>query len=160
MVSPDAFRSALGSFATGVTVVTAKAPDGSPLGVTVSALSSLSLEPPLVLYCLGRRTANADSYLAAGRFAINVLAEGQRALSETFAGQGDDKFAGVEHSTGDNGCPILSACAATLECTITDTFDGGDHIIVVGHVDKVSVDGSQAPLLHFRGAYAALGQSR
>jgi len=157
MVSPEAFRSALGSFATGVTVVTANAADGTPRGVTISALSSLSLEPPLVLYCLGRKTANVDDYLAAGRFAINILAEGQHALSETFASQQSDKFVGVDHGPGDNGCPILASCLASMECTIVDTFDGGDHIIVVGSVDKIQVDGAQNPLVHFRGGYAAIG---
>jgi len=158
MVFSEAFRSALGSFATGVTIVTTNAPDGSPLGVTISALSSLSLEPTLVLYCLGRKTANVDDYLAAGRFAINILAEEQLALSETFASQQADKFDGVDHSPGDNGCPIIADCLAIMECSIVDTFDGGDHIIVVASVDKVQVDGARDPLLHYRGGYAAIGE--
>jgi len=159
MVSSEAFRSALGSFATGVTVVTTTTADGAPRGVTISALSSLSLEPPLVLYCLGRKTAHMEDYLSTGRFAINVLAEGQQALSETFASQEEDKFAGVEHRPGDNGSPILASCLASMECSIVDTFDGGDHVIVVGSVDKVLVDGAQDPLLHYRGGYAAIGES-
>jgi len=159
MVSSKAFRSALGSFATGVTVVTAQTADGTPRGVTISALSSLSLQPPLVLYCLGRQTANMDDYLAGGRFAINVLAAGQQGLSEIFASQREDKFDGVAHSPGENGSPIIADCLANMECTIVDTFDGGDHVIVVGSVDKVQVDGAQDPLLHFRGGYAAIGEA-
>lgn len=152
-VSPDEFRSALGAFASGVTVVTAKGEGGRPAGVTVSAFSSLSLEPPLVLFCLDKRTAALDAFVAGSHFVVNVLAEDQSAVANGFASPEPDRFAGVNVTLGTSGCPVLSGAAATLECRRTAVHDGGDHLIIVGEVERAAHDATKTPLLYGRGRY-------
>lgn len=153
-IEPRDFRHALGCFASGVCVVTTQARNGQALGVTISSFCSVSLEPPLVLFCLGKNTSNLDAYAASSCFAVNVLAESQMDLSENFARQSDDKFQGISFQKGKNGCPIFQGCVATLECKLIDTHDGGDHIIIVGRVDRLGTTQGGAPLLRYRGDYA------
>lgn len=156
-VDPLSFRKALGNFASGVTVVTTLAPDtGARLGVTVSAFCSLSLDPPLVLFCLGNRTTHLDAFRTCGRFAVNVLASDQADLSNRFAGKAEDKFAGID--TGESGVPLLPGCVATLDCTLVDVRDGGDHVILVGQVERSAVDETKQPLLYCRGKYGTLAE--
>jgi flavin reductase (DIM6/NTAB) family NADH-FMN oxidoreductase RutF len=151
------FRKALGCFASGVTVVTALDPDGkAPVGVTVSAFSSLSLDPPLVLFCLGNQTSSLQVFRAAGHFAINILAEEQRDLSIQFASRGEDKWKGVSWSTWDSGAPILKNCLANLECRTVNMVDGGDHQIFVGEVQRMKHQEGGSPLIYFRGSYMDL----
>lgn len=153
-VDPRSFRKALGCFATGVTVVTTQHPDTqAPAGVTVSAFSSLSLEPPLVLFCLGSKTSSLEAFKASGHFAINVLAEGQRDLSIRFASRSEDKWAGLKFERGEGGVPLLNNCLATLECKLVNTIDGGDHVIFVGQVENMTHQEGGSPLIYFRGAY-------
>jgi flavin reductase (DIM6/NTAB) family NADH-FMN oxidoreductase RutF len=150
------FRNALGRFATGVAVVTAIADGGRPVGVTVSALSSLSLKPPLILVCLDHRTADFATFAEGACFAVNILADDQRAVSELFATRRDDKFQDIAWESAANGCPLLAGCLVRLECRRTATHEGGDHLIIVGEVERAQVrDG--LPLLYFRGRYARLG---
>ena len=157
-VDPRSFRKALGCFATGVTVVTSVNPgDSGPVGVTVSAFSSLSLEPPLVLFCLGNKTSSLGIYKQNGRFVINVLAETQRDLSIRFASRSDDKWAGVVSEPGLGGVPVLSGCIANLECVLVNTIDGGDHVIFIGRVENIHYQEGGAPLLYFRGGYMDCG---
>lgn len=157
-VDQRAFRKALGCFATGVTVVTTLHPDSKmPAGVTVSAFSSLSLEPPLVLFCLGGKTSSIDSFKTNGHFAINVLAEGQRDLSIRFASRSEDKWAGMKWESGLGGVPLLNGCLATLECKLVNTFEGGDHLIFVGEVQNLTHQEGGLPLVYFRGAYMDFG---
>ncbi|MGF1639343.1 MAG: flavin reductase family protein [Rhodospirillales bacterium] len=156
-VEPSEFRSALGLFASGVCVVTAVADAGAPVGVTISAFSSLSLEPPLILFCLGNKTRNIDAFVnGSGRFAVNILAEDQVALSERFASQAEDKFAGIACRRSEAGPPLLPGSLAQLECTRVATHVGGDHLIVVGRVERVHGTGEARPLLRFRGHYRRL----
>lgn len=157
-IDAQAFRDALGRFATGVSVITAAASDGRAVGVTVSSFASLSLEPPLILFCLGLNTDNLEAYASHGAVCINVLAEGQLALSERFAIPGGDKFAGFDHRPGDNGCQVLDGCLVSLECSIVNEYVGGDHLIIVGRVERLHRDGEGKPLLRFRGDYAKLGE--
>ncbi|CAA7617732.1 flavin reductase family protein [Magnetospirillum sp. UT-4] len=153
-VDQRTFRKALGCFATGVTVVTAIHPETKALaGVTVSAFSSLSLQPPLVLFCLGHQTSSLDAFVKAGRFAVNILAESQRDLSNRFASRAADKWNGVQWEAWDSGAPILAGCIANLECSVVTTHQGGDHIIFVGHVDRLRQQEGGAPLVYFRGGY-------
>lgn len=153
-IDSRAFRKTLGCFASGVTVVTTIDPnDGNPQGVTVSAFSSLSLDPPLVLFCLGNATASLPAFRANGRFVINVLAEGQRDLSLRFAGRGTDKWAGVEHGAGLEGLPVLAGCLAHLQCSLHQVVEGGDHTIFIGRVEQLDHSEGGAPLVYFRGAY-------
>ena len=148
-----ALRAALGQFATGVTVVTARAPDGTNVGVTASSFNSVSLEPPLVLWSLARSARSLAAFRGAGHFAVNVLAADQIPLSNRFATQRDDKFSGVECVDGLGGAPLLAGCAARFQCRRAFEYDGGDHLIFVGEVLAFDCDGSPSLLFH-RGRYA------
>jgi flavin reductase (DIM6/NTAB) family NADH-FMN oxidoreductase RutF len=154
-VDERSFRKALGCFATGVTVVTTADPDGRPVGVTVSAFSSLSLDPPLVLFCLDKRTTSLDAFRS-GYFAIHVLKEDQRQLSIQFASRQQDKWNGIDHTTNADGVPVLANCLARLECALHEMIEGGDHVIFVGRVTGLEHQTGGQPLLYFRGAYANL----
>jgi len=155
------FREALGRFASGVCVVTAVRDDNRrPVGVTISAFSSLSLDPPLVLFCIGKRSANLAAFLQARHFSINVLGAGQEAISEAFAAPLGDKFAGIAGSVGANGCFLIDGALVTLECRQFVVHEGGDHHIVVGVVEAVLPGTAAAPLLRFRGAYHWLDERR
>lgn len=151
-VHPNLFRNALGRFATGVCVVTAVGADGVPAGLTVSAFASLSLTPPLVLFCLDKATKRLEVFRESGAFGISVLSEGQRDVSDLFAGQEADKFAKVGHVMGENGCPLLDGSVTLLECARVAIHDGGDHIIFIARVDRVEVF-EERPLLYYRGDY-------
>lgn len=149
-----AFRNALGRFATGITVVTTGDGEGQTAGMTVNSFSSVSLEPPLILWCLGKGAACRPIFEAAGHFAVNVLEAGQEALSTQFARPGD-KFAGVDWRPGRFGDPLLAGCLATFECRTSARHDAGDHLILVGQVAHFEVrDG--APLIFYGGRYAHL----
>lgn len=154
MVDPYGFRDALGRFATGVTVITGLSSAARPVGVTVSSFCSLSLEPPLVLFCLGLNTAHLDAYASHGAVAINILAEGQDGIAESFAARNGEKFAAIAHRTGDNGCALLDGCLAGLECSVVSTSVGGDHLIIVGRVTRIHQGTDGPPLLRYLGRYA------
>jgi flavin reductase (DIM6/NTAB) family NADH-FMN oxidoreductase RutF len=152
-------RHALGHVAAGVAVVTSVASDGEPVGTTASAVSAVSLDPPLILVCLDRSSQTLGAVRDSGGFAINVLAEEQRPLSENFARRGRAvDWHHVEHQFSPEGRPDLIGVLAVLHCSVHDRLDGGDHEIVVGRINTLEV-GPEAgrPLLHFRGAYASLG---
>ncbi len=156
-VDPQAFRTALGCFATGITIVTTLCPDGHPVGVTVNAFSSVSLEPPLVLFSLGRTSQAYDFFAQAKTFAINVLAETQEALSVRFSTRDlQDRWDGVAVERWDTGAPILSGCLANIECDKETIHDGGDHGIVVGRVRRLRSHSEGKPLLYFRGRYGGM----
>ncbi|MFZ5670020.1 MAG: flavin reductase family protein [Pseudomonadota bacterium] len=152
-----AFRAALGSFATGVTIITARAPDGGPVGVTANSFSSVSLEPALVLWSLNRRALSLPVFEAATHFAIHVLAADQAGLADRFATRGVvDKFAGLDWVEGEGGAPLLQGAAARFECSRFAAHDGGDHRIYIGQV--LRFERSERPGLAFQhGAYAVLG---
>jgi flavin reductase (DIM6/NTAB) family NADH-FMN oxidoreductase RutF len=154
----EQIRHALGHFATGVTVVTSMGRDKAPVGTTASAVSSLSLTPPLLLVCLERRSETLHALREHGAFAINVLADGQQELSANFARRGvASTWAGVEHRRGVTGSPRLHGVLAVLDCALEQCLDGGDHEIVVGRLRELEVAGEdRAPLLHYRGDYASL----
>ncbi len=147
------FRQALGHFATGVTVVTT-GQDGALQAATVSAFSSLSLEPPLVLVCLHNEWGGLPLLKAAGGFAVNILAADGERLSRHFAARSDDKFAGIAYHLAGNGAPLLDEALATLECRVHKLLPGGDHTIIVGEVVAMQVNTGQ-PLLYYRGGYGA-----
>jgi flavin reductase (DIM6/NTAB) family NADH-FMN oxidoreductase RutF len=158
-VDRKAFRDTLSYFASGVCVVTAVADGGTPVGVTISAFTSLSLDPPLVLFCLGNKTTNLEAFTNGGGFAVNILAEDQGKVSEIFASQSNDKFASIPFTGSESGCPLLPGCLASLECTLVSTHDGGDHVIVVGKVDRVRKTEGSKPLLRYRGNYSRVGNT-
>ena len=146
-------RDALGCFATGVTVVTTMTPQG-PLGMTANSFASVSLDPPLVLWSPARKSARFPAFEAAAHFAIHVLAEDQRALSDRFAREGLN-FEGLDYNSGLGGAPLLPGCAARFECAHAAGHDGGDHLIVVGEIRRMTCSGTR-PLIYHRGAYTAL----
>jgi len=151
------FRTAMGQFATGVTVVTTL--DGDrPQGITVNALASVSLEPPLVLVALDRRRFIVPALEACGRYAVCILAEDQQWLSDCFAGAnvtpGREAFCGAAWAPGATGLPLLHGAAASLECTVVNRIEAGDHLLFVGHVDAVALhDETAPPLLYHRRRY-------
>jgi flavin reductase (DIM6/NTAB) family NADH-FMN oxidoreductase RutF len=158
MVSPlavdaPAFRRALAQFASGVTVVTTEGPDG-PLGLTVTAFSSLSLDPPLVLVCIDRRS-EAHAGFERGAFAVSLLAEGQEAMSRRFAAGGPAKFAEGGLTTGESGLLLVPGALAHLECRVTAALPGGDHVIYVGLVERADAREGR-PLVHHARGYRRL----
>jgi len=147
-LDPRALRSALGSFATGVTVMTTLRPDGTPVGLTVNSFASVSLDPPLVLWSLAAHSPSLGVFRAAAHFCVNVLAADQEALCRRFATPEPDKFAGVDWSVGDCGVPVLQGCVATFECRSAFNNWGGDHVIFVGHVERFETRDTPALLFH------------
>jgi flavin reductase (DIM6/NTAB) family NADH-FMN oxidoreductase RutF len=156
-VDQRSFRAALGAFATGVAVATAPGRGGPPAGVTVNSFTSVSLDPPLVLFCLDRSAQSLEAFREADHFAVSVLAEGQRDLSVRFASQAPGKFEGVGVAEGLGGAPVLEGCLAAVECSRHAVHDGGDHVILVGRVERLRHADGGRPLLYFRGRYASLG---
>lgn len=154
-----AFRRALGSFATGVTVVTAHDVEGHKRGVTVNSFASVSLDPPLVLFCLDKAAFSFDCFRAAERFAVNVLRAEQHELSVRFATAMSDKWEGVDFELWPGGLPVLSDCLANLGCRRETLYEGGDHVIVVGRVESLRVAGEGDPLVYFQSAYHSVGPS-
>ncbi|MEU5594417.1 flavin reductase family protein [Streptomyces sp. NPDC020298] len=156
-VDQAGFRRVLGNFATGVTVITAPSADGahSPAGFACQSFSSLSLDPPLVAFMVGRASTTWPRIARAGAFCVNVLAAHQGDLCRGFAVSGADKFAGVEYDAAPvSGSPRLAGTVAWIDCTIHAVHTGGDHLIVVGRVDAVGTgDGDEAPLLFHRGRF-------
>ncbi len=157
-VSKDEFKQVMGSFAAGVTVVTTVDEEGRKWGLTATAFTSLSMDPPKCLVCIDKR-AGSHAALSKGRkFAVNMLKREQEELSNRFASRSDDKFEGVPHHAGDvTSCPLLEDALATMECEVTDVFPGGDHDIFVGELKSVHVADGQ-PLIYWRGKYAAVDQ--
>ena len=147
-----AFRNALGAFATGVTIATTKDADGSPVGVTASSFNSVSMDPPLVLWSLGKSSQSRAAFCESGHFAVHVLAASQEDLSNRFARSGEDKFSGVDWSDGALGSPIFGRYAALFQCRTRHQYEGGDHIILVGEVVDYEAR-EEAPLLFHAGRY-------
>ncbi len=153
----DLFRKVMGHFATGVTVVTTL-DEGRPKGITVNALSSVSLDPPLVMVALDRRRFITPTVRREGRFVVNVLGEDQQALSDCFAGApmepGRGEFCGAAWTASESGLPLLDGAIATLECTVVDQFRAGDHDLFIARVDDVANPMEQPlPLLYYRRRY-------
>jgi flavin reductase (DIM6/NTAB) family NADH-FMN oxidoreductase RutF len=151
------FRQIAGSFASGVTVVTTGG-DGEYHGMTASAFSSLSLEPPLVLVCVDRTAATLPYLQASGAFNISILTDAQEQISRQFAAKDSpqSRLEDTDHHLGANGIPILDNCLAYFECRVVSQYDGGDHIIFVGEVTSGALGDSNEPLLYYRSAYRRL----
>jgi flavin reductase (DIM6/NTAB) family NADH-FMN oxidoreductase RutF len=151
-ITNDEFRAALGNFASGITVVTTKDAAGILHGITVSAFSSLSLEPRLVLICVEKTTASHYAFLESGIFTVNILSEGQEAISEQFAAPFLDKFEDIDFEIGEMGLPVLKGALGVIECELRDAFDGGDHSIFVGEIKHIDIREGK-PLVYFQGEY-------
>ena len=151
-LDPRALRSAFGTFMTGVTVVTAHGQDGTPIGFTANSFTSVSLDPPLVLVCLANSSQNHATLVQAEGFAVNILAEDQIEVSNTFARPVTDRFATVDWKSGPHGAPILDGVTAWFDCSMHKTVDAGDHVILIGHVE--AFEATAAPGLGYaHGAY-------
>ena len=148
-----AFRNALGSFATGVTIVTTRDAAGQDCGLTANSFNSVSLDPPMVLFSLARNSTSMDAFRDADHFAVHILAADQEPLSNGFAKRGADKFAGLAPDRGAGDVPLLAGCAARFECRTAYQYEGGDHVIFVGEVIAFDHD-DRAPLLFHGGRYA------
>ena len=154
---PRILRDALGCFATGVTVVTTIGSDGEPIGLTANSFTSVSLDPPLILFSLARSSANLSAFELAGRFAVNVLHIGQQPLGGRFAARGVSRFDGVEWALADEtGSPILAGSLASFDCATHAVHDGGDHLIFIGKVRQAWFEPHRDPLLYFRGKFRRL----
>ena len=155
-VDQQEFRGVMGHFATGVTVITTHDGNGKLFGLTANAVSSVSLEPPLLLVCVDRKSESHDAFGASKVFTVNILSNAQEVLSRKFAKSGADKFEGVGYQAGRTGAPILNDVLAHLECEVRHEFEAGDHTIVVGEPIELAMDQETDPLLYFRGGYRNL----
>jgi flavin reductase (DIM6/NTAB) family NADH-FMN oxidoreductase RutF len=158
-IDAAAFRDALARFASGVTVVTARAAAGGDHGMTVSAFASLSLDPPLVLACVDTKATVLPHLRAAGRFGVSVLSAGQESLSERFADQNVERFAGVAFTRAPEGPALLDGAAAHLVCRVVAEHAGGDHVIIVGEVLTAHTLGDN-PLLYVNRQYHRVTPAR
>jgi flavin reductase (DIM6/NTAB) family NADH-FMN oxidoreductase RutF len=155
VIPADEFRRVLGHFASGVTVVTTCDTDSAPVGLTVSAFASLSLDPPLILVCVDHKAQSYPAVRDRGRFAVNVLTRGQETVSRRFASTRLDKFDGVPHRISELGLPLLDEALVHIECTTVSAHVEGDHTIFVGRVERADVREGE-PLLYYRGRYSQL----
>ncbi len=150
---PQAFRAALGTFTTGVTIITTRTADGAPVGITANSFNSVSLNPPLVLWSLAKTARSLPVFEEGLHWNVHVLSAGQEALSGSFATQGSDKFAGLALDPGISTAPLLPGCTARFQCRTAFRYDGGDHVIFVGEV--LAYDRSELPpLVYQAGQYA------
>jgi len=154
-VERRSLRNALGEFATGVAVVTARGADGHAVGVTINSFASVSLEPPLVLWSLGLNSLSLVVFESCSHYAVNVLAADQTEFSQRFSQSQRDKFAGVELKVGAGGTPLLPGCCAWFECRNEMRYAGGDHLIFVGQVENFHRE-QKPPLIFHRGGYRSL----
>ena len=149
------FRSALGMFATGVTIVTARTAQGSLVGLTANSFNSVSLSPPLVLWSLSRSAGSMAAFSTGSHYAINILAADQQALAQRFATRHADRFADVAFVEGQSGAPLLTGTVASFECFNRSRYVEGDHVIFVGEVERCSHQAGSSPLLYHGGKFYA-----
>jgi flavin reductase (DIM6/NTAB) family NADH-FMN oxidoreductase RutF len=151
-IDPRDFRSALGTYATGVTIITAAGPDGKPYGLTCNSFASVSLNPPLVLWSLVVYSSSLTVFQNASHFTVNVLGASQQALANKFAKSSDDKFTGVDWTPGLGNAPVLAKSVANFQCRSVNRYYGGDHVIFLGAVEAYTYNAKE-PLLFARGAF-------
>lgn len=151
--STQQFRSALGMFATGVTIVTARRPDGTLVGLTANSFNSVSLDPPLVLWSLAGQAGSMPAFSSGSHYAINILAVEQQALAERFSLKGTNRWEEVVFDLGESGAPLIHGAAATFECFNRSRYEEGDHVIFVGEVEYCHHRAGASPLLFHGGRY-------
>lgn len=156
LVNPTELRAVLGAFATGIAVVTTRDAQGAQRAITVNSFSSVSLDPPLILFCLDKAAFHYEGFASAEAFAVNILSAGQEALSNRFASEAEDGFEDLETEALATGSPILAGALAALDCRREAAHDAGDHQILIGRVAALRAPRAADPLLYFRGAYAGL----
>lgn len=151
--SSDDFRAALGTFATGVTVITACGANGEPVGLTANSFNSVSLAPPLVLWSLSRQASTMPAFTRGSHYAINILAADQRHVAERFSRRDINRFDGIALRTGQSGAPILTGVMAVFECFNRSQYEEGDHVIFVGEVEHCERRAGALPLIFHDGRY-------
>lgn len=156
-ITPESLRDVLGLFPTGIAVLTARAADGRLYGVTINSFSSVSLDPPLVLFSLSRGLHTLRALLSAETFAIHFLREDQRHVSTRFATTFANKWDDIRYREGVTGCPVIEPALAVLECRLYAQYDGGDHVIIVGRIAHIERQSDENPLVFFRGRYHRIG---
>ena len=156
MNSSRLLRSAFGMYATGVTIITTVDPTGVDVGMTANSFSSVSLDPPLLLWSVARSATNFSAFMQADNFVVHVLAEHQRSLSDRFAQKGDDRFAGLAITRGIEGMPLIGDCAAYFQCRTYARHEAGDHVIQLGEVIGFEHTDNVRPLLYHGGSYASV----
>ena len=149
-------RDAMGCFATGITIVTALAPDGTPVGLTANSFTSVSLDPPLLLVCIANTAGSAPVLQQADHFGVNVLQTSQQQVSNRFAGKGEDRFGATAWRPGEAGVPLIDGSLVAFECRRYAVHEGGDHFLLVGEVTRARYEPRRDPLLYFRGKYRRL----
>ncbi len=154
-ITADNFRRALGNYATGVTVVTARGRSGNPVGMTANSFASVSLDPPLVLWSVDKSAPEADDFRTASHYAIHMLRQDQQQLSHTFGDDSVDKFADLKIARGVADLPLLDGYSARLQCEVVSRHIEGDHIILVGQVLDIRIESAE-PLVFFDGVYRRL----
>ncbi len=154
-IAPSDLRRALSRFATGVTVITARDRDGAPIGFTASSFNALSLDPPMILWSLSRRSIHLADYRAAEGYAVNVLARSQHATADRFARPVEDRFAGLDWAPGANGAPVIAGALAVFECAHEAVQGAGDHQLFIGRVTRFE-ERAGAPLTFFAGAFGTV----
>jgi flavin reductase (DIM6/NTAB) family NADH-FMN oxidoreductase RutF len=159
-IEPKLFRKLLGCFPTGVAVITTRTADGRPVGLTCNSFSSVSLEPPLVLFSLRKASSLLGIFTAAESFAINILSQSQDALSARFASSKiADKFQDVAWQPGPLGTPLVDECLASFECHVHACHEAGDHVIIIGEVKHMADGSADHALVFYKGAYMMLAES-
>lgn len=153
------FRDALGHFATGVAIVTARDDKGAALGLTINSFASVSLDPPLVLWSLDRASDRFPVFMGATRFCVNILGDEHRALSQRLARKGEGSLEGADLRAGADQLPVLATAIAHFECSVEHRHDGGDHVIFVGRVVDFGHRAHGNPLVYYRGRYRALNEA-
>ena len=155
-IDPRALRDAFGCFPTGVTIITTISRNGEAIGTTMNSFSSVSLDPPLVLFALDRSSDQIDDFMTADCFAINILCDAQTDLSNRFATSGRDPLTEAEFDTWLTGSPILKGALTSLDCRIKERYDGGDHVIFLCEIVQLGAISDAAPHVYFRGKYASV----
>jgi len=154
-IDPRELRDALGQFATGVTVITCFDQHGKPVGMTASSFNSLSLEPALVLWSIGKGSSNFEAFNSCSHFNIHILKHSQGDLAYQFASKDGDRFAGVKLAQGEQSAPAMEDCLVRFECSLNANHDGGDHRLLIGKVEKLQHNDGEA-LAFYRGKFAGL----
>ena len=150
------FRDTLGLFVTGVTIITTRDAEGAPVGITANSFNSVSLDPPLILWSVGRKALSLGAFCDAKHFAVHILRDDQAGLSQRFATSGSDKFQDLDLDPGIGNAPLLSDCAARLECSLFAKYPAGDHILFIAKVEHLTSDPNAMPLVYHGGRYAEL----
>ena len=158
-LAPERLRCAFGAFATGIAVIGARGRDGALVGMTANSFTSVSLNPPLVLFCAARSLSAFDAYCTASHFSVSVLPAHREDVSDLFARPGTGKWSSVPHVLGASGVPVLDFALASFECQVVARHDAGDHLIVVGKVLRLRMEQGEVPLIFFRSRYRELSSA-